>query len=380
MAPTFLGFPLRMRLNATASVNIKHQHSFRNTRESGLLLEGTLAPTVVATMDETLMVDGFVSSSGLRRSSTQLAKVNIGGKFSYDDGEVTELQLSVPEEEVVKVSSSVTLALLKGDGNWEDIEGTSPMNEKHCTGTLEEAVGLKTCTSSMHNSHEVDGEQVATEPYKSEFQLTRIDSFKYYKLYIKQQENIVEALFDTPGSNFDRKIHFLINMNPDRESGYIIVRGVGYGIKGQYKNTDEEQELQLQYLQESEAVGELEASLKKQREDLSLEYVPGFLLSLGPHKFTLEGRLKHNVDKDKKEIEWEIDGAWLKKESPEVLQAFVTASGNVSNGLEEIRLDLTSEYGSDRSQPHTVSLSLGSTDTFDRSMKTTIGHASLQVL
>lgn len=303
MAPTFLGFPLRLKLNATASVSIQHQHTFRNTRDSGLLLEGSLAPTVVAAMDETLMVDAFVSSSGIRRSSTQLAKINIGGKFSYDDREVTELQLSVPDEEVTKVSSSVTLALLKGAGRWEELEGASTVKENHCTGTYEEEVGLKTCTSLSHNTYEVDGQQVTIEPYKSEFKVTRTDTFKYYKLYIKQQDNIVEALFDTPGSSFDRKIHFLFNMNPNRESGYIVVRGVGYGIKGQYKNTQAEQELQLQYLQASETLGELKVSLMNKREGSSVEYVPTFLLAVGPNRFTLEGKLKHGTDEDTKESE-----------------------------------------------------------------------------
>lgn len=303
MAPTFLGFPLRLRVNATASVNIQPQHTFRNSRESGLLLEGSLNPTVVAAMDETLMVDAFVASSGLRRSSTQLAKMNIGAKFSYKDGEVTELQVSVPDEEVAAVSSSVTLALLQDGGKWEELEGASVMKENDCVGTFEEAVGLKTCTSLSRNTYEADGQQVTVEPYTSEFKMMRTDTFKYYKLYIKLHEHLVEVLFDTPGSFHDRKFHFIFNVNPDREGGYIIVRGAGYGIKGQYKNTQKEVQLQLQYMQESEVLGELEVSLKEQEEGSSVEYVPAFLLAIGPNKFTLDGMLKHSTDKDTKESE-----------------------------------------------------------------------------
>ncbi|XP_050735467.1 uncharacterized protein LOC127007963, partial [Eriocheir sinensis] len=381
MAPTFLGFPLRLKLNATASVTIQHEHTFGNGRQSGLHLKGSLTPTVVAAMDETLLVDAFVSSSGLRRSSTQLAKVNFGGELSFDEGEVAELQVSVPEEEVVKVSSSVTLALLQGDGRWEELEGASPMKEDHCTGTLEDVVGLKTCTSLSRNTHEVDGQQVTLEPYKSEFKMTRTDTFKYYKLYIKRQDSIVEALFDTPGSSVDRKLHFLFNINPNREGGDIIVRGVGYVMTGKYRNTQAEKMLQLQTRKDSEVLGGLEVSLKKQQEGSSVKHMPTLELVVGPDKYTLGGNLTHGTDKETKEtkVSWEVEGAWRKRESAEVTQAFASASGNFSTGPEETSFILDTQYGSDPSQPHNVTLTLGSAHTLQRNMKTSSGHAGIQI-
>lgn len=302
MAPTFLGFPLWLKLNATASVSIQHEHTFSNNPQTGLLLKGTLTPSVVAAMDETLVVDAFVSSSGLRRSSTQLAKITIGGELSFDDGEVAELQVSVPDEEVAKVSSTVTLAVLQSDGSWKELEEASAVKETDCFDTLEETVGLKTCTSLSHNTYEVDGQRVTLEPYKSEYKLTRTDTFKYYKLYIKQQDGIVEALFDTPGSSVDRKLHFLFNISPNRESGDIIVRGVGYDIMGKYRNTQAERSLQLQSRKASEVLGELQVSLKKQREGSSVEYVPAFLLVVGSHNITLGGKLQHDIEKETKKI------------------------------------------------------------------------------
>lgn len=301
MAPTFLGFPLRLKLNATASVSIQHEHSFGKDRQSGLHLKGSLTPSVVAAMDETLLLDAFVASSGLRRSSTQMAKVNIGGELSFDEGEVAELQVSLPEEEVVKMSSSVTLALLRGAGRWEELEGESPMQEEHCTSIFENAVGLRRCSSLIHNTQEVEGQQVTLEPYKSEYKMTRTDTFKYYKLYVKRQDGIVEALFDTPGSSVDRKLHFLFNINPNHEEGDIIIRGVGTVLTGRYKNTPAEKMLQLQAQRDSEVVGGLEVSLKKHQEGTSVKHMAAFELIMGPEKLTLGGNLTHGTDKERRE-------------------------------------------------------------------------------
>lgn len=306
MTPTLLGFPLRLKINATASVNLQHEHTFHNTKKLGLLLEGSITPAVVAAMDETLVVDAFVSSSGLRRSSTQVAKTTIGGKLSIKDNEVVELHVSVPDSEVIKVSSSVQVALLKGAGKWEEPETALTAEEHHCIDGIEDVVGFKVCASQNHGQYEVDGKSVIAEPSKTEFKVTKTDTFNSYKLYVKRQENMIEALFDTPGSAIDRKIHLLFNINPDHESGYIVIRGVGYGIKGQYKYSEMFSELQLQYLQASKVLGEVEISLKSQKEGLNQQYAPKFLIAMGSNKFTLEGKLNHTMDEDTKKVEGEL--------------------------------------------------------------------------
>ena len=298
MTPTLLGFPLRLKVNATASVSLQHQHTFQRSKKLGLQLEGSLTPSVVAAMDETLLVDAFVSSSGLRRSSTQVAKTTIGGKFLVQENEVVEVQLSVPNSEVMKVSSSAKIALLNSDGKWMEPESET-VSVDNCIDTVKDIIGLEVCTSLIHGQYEVDGESVIAEPSEINFLIKKTDTFNYYKLYIRQQESIIEALFDTPGSAIDRKIHLLFNVNPDREGGYIVVRGAGYGIKGQYKDSDGYSGLQLEYLQDSKVSGELEISMKKQVESLHEEYIPKFLLSVGPDKFTLEGKWKHMIDHTK---------------------------------------------------------------------------------
>ncbi|MPC16708.1 Apolipophorin [Portunus trituberculatus] len=380
MTPTLLGFPLRLKVNATASVSLQHELTFRSTKNLGLQLEGSLTPSVVAAMDEMLLVDAFVSSSGLRRSSTQVAKTTIGGKFLVQENEVVEIQLSVPNSEVMKMSSSARVALLNSDGKWvEPKSKTVPVES--CIDTVSEMVGLEVCTSLSHGQYEVDGELVTAEPSEMNFLIKKTDSFNYYKLYITQQESIIEALFDTPGSSIDRKIHFLFNVNPDREGGYIVVRGAGYGIKGQYKDSDGYSGLQLEYLQESKVSGELEISMKKQVESLRQEYIPKFLVSVGPDKFTLEGKWKHMIDEDTKNLEasWEIEGAWHKTEPNMVTQAFGRVSGTFMTGQDNFKLDLNTEYGSESSDSHSITLTLNNNHTLHGDMSIFAGYASLQI-
>ncbi|KAK8394732.1 hypothetical protein O3P69_005901 [Scylla paramamosain] len=380
MTPTLLGFPLRLKVNATASVSLQHEHTFHNTKKLGLQLEGSLTPSVVAAMDETLLVDAFVSSSGLRRSSTQVAKTTIGGKFLVQENEVVEVQVSVPNSEVMKVSSSARVALLKSDGKWvEPNSKIVPVN--NCIDTVNEMVGLIVCTSHTNGQYEIDGDLVTAEPSEVNFLIKKTDTFNYYKLYIRQQESITEALFDTPGSTIDRKIHFLFNMNPDREGGYIVVRGAGYGIKGQYKDSEGYSGLQLEYLQESKVSGELEISMKKQLEGLNPEYIPKFLVSVGPDKFALEGKWKHMIDEDTEDVEasWEVQGAWHKTEPDMVPHAFGRVSGNFMAGQDNFKLDLNTEYGSESSDPHSISLTLNNNHTLHKDMSIVTGYASLQI-
>ena len=77
---------------------------------------------------------------------------------------------------------------------------------------------------------------------------------------------------------------------------------------------------------------------------------------------------------------WEVEGAWDKTEPDMVTQAFGKASGSFMAGQDDFKLDLNTEYGSEPSDSHSITLTLNNNHTLLRDMSTVAGYASLQVL
>lgn len=301
ISPTILGFPLRLRINATGSVTFNREETFQRRGSNGVLLEGRISPSAVMALDETLLVDGYSFFSGLKRTTIQIARTHIGGKFAVENGQIAEAQIDLPSSEVTKVSSSIKVALYKNSKkDWEEQRANTPQEEwEYCSSeTLGNVLGLEVCNSLSYGTHTVDGEIVVGEPYNMEFKVSKTDTFNFYKLYIKNQANVLEAIFDTPGSVIDRKIHFLFNVRPNNAGGYIVIRGMGYGIEGQYENTQTSKLLSLHYHEGSKVHGELVLSLQKQDEGICCKYIPKFSLTFGSNVFTLEGNLLHSIQED----------------------------------------------------------------------------------
>lgn len=93
MQVTQLGYPLHLRLNATGSVVLKHDFNIKMAEGGGMSLEGNVAPSVVVSADERLWVDGYMATSGVRRTSTLTARTEFGGKLSLNQGNVSSCRI-----------------------------------------------------------------------------------------------------------------------------------------------------------------------------------------------------------------------------------------------------------------------------------------------
>lgn len=165
------------------------------------------------------------------------------------------------------------------------------------------------CASVARGTQEVDGETVASGSYNTDLTVTKIDSFNHYRLYATQnldQANIIEVLFDTPGSTTDRKINVIFNIRPNNAGGYIVLRSVGYGIQGTFENTDELKELTFEYLQESKVVGKFGVSLKREVEGTETHLSPSLVVTLEPDTYSLDGKLSYSMD-DRKGLKGKED-------------------------------------------------------------------------
>lgn len=360
---TQLGFPMHLKLNATGSLVFKHDFKINPTENEELFIEGSVAPSLVISADETLWVDGYVSASGVRRMSMYSGRTELGGMLTL--GRVVEAQINVPGPEVTKISSTVKVATYDNSRKtWRQQEDPRPEDTtEYCTPeSFNQALGLKVCGSVGHGTYEWDGEMVAREPYKTDLVITKTDSFNHYRLYVQKHDNVLEALFDTPGSTTDRKIQFLFNLRPNNEGGYVVVRGIGYGVEGQFENTEDLKKLTLEYRHASKVIRKLEVSLEKEVDGIETHLTPSLEVTLGPDTFRLDGKLSYSVeDQDEEGLQasLEMDGTWQKVAGGRVAtQAFGLATGSFVANQEQARLHATTEYGIDRTDTHSVTTTL----------------------
>ncbi|XP_069955767.1 uncharacterized protein [Cherax quadricarinatus] len=383
ISPTLLGFPLKLRLNATGSVTFNNEETVQAQGSQGFLIEVQYSPSAVIAIDETLAVEGYCSSSGIRRTSTQIARTHFGGKVTIENnGQIAEAKIDIPKSEVTKLSSSITVALFKSSINgWEEQKAEMPVEQNYCSPeSLSNVLGLEVCSSLSYGTHNINGEAYTGEPYHMDFKVTKTDTFNYYKLYVKKQENVLEGIFDTPGSSIDRKVHFLFNVRPNNDGGYIAIRGMGYGIEGQYENTQSSKKLALKYREDSKISGAFEISLLEEEERTNHKYIPKILLILGSDVFTLDGNLLFpNQEDEGLEATWELEGIWHKTGGIlPIAQKFVSTTGNFFIGHEKLKFQLASEYGRDHTQINLLSLAVDSSTILEQGKEKTKGYVWLE--
>ncbi|XP_042216922.1 uncharacterized protein LOC121862668 [Homarus americanus] len=383
ISPTLLGFPLKLLLNATGSVIFNKEEKLQMRGTQDIILEGKLSPSAVVALDETLMVDGYVSSSGIRRTTTQIARTHIGGKIAIENGEILEVQINVPSPEITKLSKSVKVSLFKNSRkDWEEHKGEGEESQQQCSpDSLSKGLGLELCSSVSYKTRSLDGETIVSEPYNMDFKITKTDTFNYYKLYVKKQENVLEALFDSPGSSIDRKVHFLFNVRPNDAGVYMAIRGMGYGIEGEYENTYASKKLSLVYREESNVVGEFEVSLQNQTGKYGHKYIPKMSLTLGKEVLTLGGNIVYNKEEEHEglEVTWELEGIWLGDDGMKTFgKIFVSSSGNLILNREKQRMQISSKYGKDAILAHSVLLTLDSSQMMEQGKKKRKGSLSME--
>lgn len=275
VSPTLLGFPLRLKVNATGSLVLTRDGTFEMSGH-GVMLEGHLNPSAVVAVEETLTVDGFGFLSGIRRRTTQTSHMQLGLKVEVVNGELVDVQLNVPEEEVAKVSSSVQVGLYdNAQAGWNVAQHPEEADgEGRCTPeNFNKVVGLKFCANNG-------------------LEITRTDTFDHYKFSFENRDGKAKVLFDTPGSSVDRQFSIKVNTNPENFGGSLVYPGKRYDIKGESVSTQRKKRFKIQYLEDSDTKGELDLLINRRDEGFKVSYTSGIKMKLkGIGDFSLNGKL-----------------------------------------------------------------------------------------
>ncbi|XP_066981093.1 uncharacterized protein [Macrobrachium rosenbergii] len=381
VSTTQLGFPLRLRVNATGSISFEHELKTEKD-ESTLVYETKISASAVLACDESLVVDGYGAWSGVRRRSSKTIHTDLGGKIERRPLQPFGMQIILAKPEIAKVSSSSQVALYKNaEQGWCD-EWQAALIEDHeyCSSELfKRILGLEVCAKSSFGTHTVGQESFHGEPYNSEFTVSKSDTFAYYQFYFKIEDNIFEAIFEAPGSSIQRKIHFLVNLGPDGTGGYIVIRGMGYGLQGQYQWTETLKELSLKYMEDSLTKGGIEISLQSEKERSGFQHTPKFVLTIGPDVYSAEGNLAVKSKDDEFKSSWKIEGTHYKVDGrTQVGQYFGLVEGSLNSDQESTGLQLRAEYGTDRENSHSLSLNYDGASRIEQSGRKHSGHIFLE--
>ncbi|XP_071541836.1 uncharacterized protein [Panulirus ornatus] len=396
LSPTLLGFPLRLKLNATGSVTFNREGTLLIGGAKSMRVEGKVSPSAVVSLDETLTVDGYTSSSGIRRRTTQMIHTDFGVKFALENGQMVDAEFDIPGSDLVKMSSAVKVMFYKNLlKSWEEPRAVTPVDQQQdCSSDiLSNILGLRMCTSSNYGTYVAEGGAFVGEPYERMLQIAKTDTFENYIFSLKKIGNNIEALFDTPGSSIDRRISFQISLTPDGAGGNFVLPGKS--MQGQFENTPVSKRLSLQYLESSELQGEFEVSLHIAEDEAATKFTPKLLLSLknvvdlnvdgtleiGAEVFTLECNFMSSLQTDPGGFlaSWEHNAGQHTVETKFVLgPVFWTTSGTFLIGQDNMMLEATCRYGSGTVQPHTLSVNLNSSHMVENGEKLYKGFLFLE--
>ncbi|KAK8394999.1 hypothetical protein O3P69_006037 [Scylla paramamosain] len=396
VTPTLLGFPLRLKYNVTGSLSLDKEGRVQAVSPGQLLLEGKLSPTVAVTSDETLLLDGYGFHSGIRRSTTHHAHSHFGGKVNIQDGRVVDVQLDLPKTEVVKIYSSVKIALYSNtDQGWSDLATHSDTEESEgCSSkALSDIIGLQVCHVERSTKQFTDTDISSSEPYEKKIVISKTDNFDKFVFSLRKAENAFEAVVDTPGSSVDRRVSVVVNSHGNGMDSTIVVprRKVG----GEYEWSPTLKKVALKYYQDSDVHGELDISLQGVKEGPNMRHTPHIVLSwpgllevrangsllLGPQTLSWNGTFMSNLQSQPavSQGHWEVMNEQHQASCRvSVEQYFASISGSVLRESAMTVVEAKSEYGTKSAQPNMLSFSAHFTEKLENRDTSLQGHISIQ--
>ncbi|XP_045119855.1 uncharacterized protein LOC123509550 isoform X2 [Portunus trituberculatus] len=395
VTPTLLGFPLRLKYNVTGSLSLDKEGRVQPVSPGQLLLEGKLSPTVAVTSDETLLLDGYGFHSGIKRSTTHHAHSHFGGKINIQDGRVIDVQLDLPKTEVVKIYSSVKIALYSNtDQGWSDLAAHSdPGESEGCSSkALSDIIGLQVCHVER-STKIIDTDVASSEPYEKKIVISKTDNFDKFVFSLRQAKNAFEAIIDTPGSSVDRRVSVVVNSHGNGMDSTIVVPR--RKVEGEYEWSPTLKKVTLKYYQDSEVHGELDVNLQVVKEGANMRHTPHIVLSwpgllevrangsllLGPQSIGWNGTVMSSLQSQPavSQGHWKVVGDQHQASARvNVEQYYASISGSVLRESAITVVEAKSEYGTDSAQPNMLSFSAHFTEKLENKDKSLQGHISIQ--
>ncbi|KAB7506473.1 Vitellogenin [Armadillidium nasatum] len=141
--PTITGFPLRLKVDGKATIDMKLDGTFNFEGFNSINIDGKLRPSAAIMFDSSMTVDAFVSKSGMKMLSTAHSSTIIDGKALVKEGKLIDFTINVPDEktEIFEMSNE----FYKIENDVETKENTPGELYKNCSPLISSGVGLEIC-------------------------------------------------------------------------------------------------------------------------------------------------------------------------------------------------------------------------------------------
>ncbi|CAD5111637.1 DgyrCDS929 [Dimorphilus gyrociliatus] len=204
--PTHMGLPLKLKLTASSTMNLKAQGKadFRSLFMGQLDINGQLRPSAALAVQAEISVDAIYAKSGLKTISTLHTSTAADGRIIFNKDSKVDMEINVPKEKMDVFSVDRKFFMI-----WrEDTEVAEPENRmarfEKCFGPRN-VLGLELCANmGSRTSSPLSG------PLSLGVALKKTDTYQKIKLFFDIKPTMPEPqmkfIFDTPGSSIDRKI------------------------------------------------------------------------------------------------------------------------------------------------------------------------------
>jgi hypothetical protein len=235
VVPTIAGLPLNLAVNGTSTVRLKSQTdmdiSNLFTKGNGFA-EAHIYPTATVQVSGVMSLDvaNGMAKTGLKSTTKLHTSTYLDGKVEVEGFKLAKATINMPKDKMEILEVSAEFFALTSDGKYAPLESKNPTNKiSGCTPNLFSNIfGIELCAEAEYspnpNSPENSLATYFAGPSKAQIHLHKTDIFAKYIFkyeYIDTQQpgqiarNLqeVKILFDTPGSNINRRSNIEIQMD-----------------------------------------------------------------------------------------------------------------------------------------------------------------------
>jgi hypothetical protein len=311
--PTVIGLPLKLDLNAHATVHLKIGgkldivNFFSTPRNMDIF--GYIKPSAAIEVKTEMGIDAFFTQTGIKMIANLHTSTDIKGKIMLKDGQIFKVDYAVPETEQEIIHGMTKFFVRDSDGERElDMNTQDYISSTKCTDErLATITGLEMCGEirlpAMGNNTPIFP---LNGPVNIRLAITKKDqSLTGYTLEASRtsRDNVetVKLLFDTPGAHTYRQLSLESTLN-------IVERSVNFDLKTPWKkvnfamdftNKNDMDKVNAKIIIDEEIEYSVIASLTSHQEGQTIKISPEFVLKMnGIKPVIFEGAI--TIDKSKK--------------------------------------------------------------------------------
>ncbi|XP_063589036.1 uncharacterized protein LOC134766188 isoform X1 [Penaeus indicus] len=201
--PTVTGLPVTLTAKGTATLGLKMNGNFKARSLKNINIEGHLHPSAAVQIDGVMLVDAHVSRTGLKMSSNLHTSTFLDGKLQINGGKLVDVAFNTPKDKMEVINVKTEFFYLEDDQEVRK-DVANLIQEESCTSGV---TGIALCGEySYALSSEYGPSFPFTGPFATSVHFKKTNTQTGYILRYTHEDDQFVFLFDTPGSQTDRKV------------------------------------------------------------------------------------------------------------------------------------------------------------------------------